>query len=494
MPYVGEVPKSFRCFTAPPQEGDKGHRADDRVRHSPAFHPQPWQPFALARPTLGAQVWQAKMARVWLTLAGTAGTGTSWLIVARHARTAEQKFFTSAGSSLGLRVGLTRWNGEQGWPLRSRSRNGALPPPLTFLAGGVQWPNAANEWLEPSMNADTFLQCILDDPAGAATMWPILADWLEDQGDARAELVRLCHDPRYRPSLAGLERDARVRDLLAAGLSPCVPAWDNSLGMKLALIPAGKFLMGSPAKEAERSADEGPQHEVEITKPFYLGIHPVTVGTFRTFVQRSGYKTEAEKSGGTYRWAGGRWELDPNTNWLKPGFKQSKDHPVNCVSWNDAQTFCKWLGEIEKERAYRLPTEAEWEYACRGGAPSSTPSHFGDSLSSAQANFDGKCPYGGASKGQHLKRTTAGGSYKANAFGLFDMHGNVWEWCADLYGAYTRQSLKDPPGPATGQLRILRGGSWGVNGRYCRSACRFSNFPGNRGINFGFRVVCSART
>ena len=322
------------------------------------------------------------------------------------------------------------------------------------------------------MNADTFLQSILDNPAGAATTWPILADWLEEQGDARAELVRLCHDPRYRPSLAGVERDARVRALLAAGLLPCVPAWDNSLGMKLALIPAGTFLMGSPANEAHRSADEE-QHQVEITRPFYLGIHPVTQEQYEKVMGKNPSHFTKGKGGGS-------------------------SHPVEQVSWEEAVEFCRRLSEKPEEkrlgRMYRLPAEAEWEYACRGGATSSQPFHFGDSLSSAQANFDGHHPYGGDSKRQYLKRTTAVGSYTANAFGLFDMHGNVWEWCADWYGAYASQSLKDPTGPTTGQRRVLRGGSWLNHGHRCRSAHRINHGPGLRFNLIGFRVVCSPRT
>ena len=322
------------------------------------------------------------------------------------------------------------------------------------------------------MNADTFLQSILDDPAGAATTWPILADWLEEQGDARAELVRLCHDPRYRPDLSGVERDARVRVLLAAGLLPCVPAWTNSIGMKLVLIPAGKFLMGSPASEAHRSANEV-QHAVEITWPFCLGIYPVTQEQYKKMMGKNPAHFTKRKGGGPR-------------------------HPVEKVSWQDGVDFCRRLSEKAEEtrwgRVYRLPTEAEWEYACRGGAPSSTPFHFGDSLSSAQANFNGNYPYGGEAKRQYLERTTVVGYYKANAFGLFDLHGNVWEWCADWYGAYGSQSLKDPTGPAPGALRVLRGGAWYCNGHFCRSACRYYGAPRVRRSYFGFRVVSSPRT
>jgi formylglycine-generating enzyme len=138
-----------------------------------------------------------------------------------------------------------------------------------------------------------------------------------------------------------------------------------------------------------------------------------------------------------------------------------------------------------------LPTEAEWEYACRGGAPSK-PFHFGDSLSSKQANFDGNWPSGGADKGRFLARPCDVGSYPPNAFGLYDMHGNVWEWCQDWYdkGYYRYCDKQDPQGPEKGEARVLRGGSWYYYGRYCRSALRRRIEPGDRNFDFGFRVVC----
>jgi formylglycine-generating enzyme required for sulfatase activity len=145
---------------------------------------------------------------------------------------------------------------------------------------------------------------------------------------------------------------------------------------------------------------------------------------------------------------------------------------------------------------YRLPTEAEWEYACRAGT--TTPFHFGKSLSSRQANFDGNHPYGGAEKGPYLARTCKVGSYKPNKFGLYDMHGNVHQWCSDWYDKdyYKDSPAKDPLGPDRGAVRVLRGGSWIVLGRFCRAADRLTNDPGGRDYNMGFRVACSrpART
>jgi formylglycine-generating enzyme required for sulfatase activity/tRNA A-37 threonylcarbamoyl transferase component Bud32 len=252
----------------------------------------------------------------------------------------------------------------------------------------------------------------------------------------------------------------------------------NSLGMKFARVPAGTFLMGSPEAEVERSPDEQ-QHKVEITKDFYLGVYEVTQEQYQKVMgNNSSYFSPA--SGGQDRVAG----LD------------IRSFPVERVSWHDAVEFCNKLNELPEERAagrtYRLPTEAEWEYACRGGATAYQVFSFGNSLSSNQANFDGNFPYGNAPKGPRLGRPTTVGSYQPNGFGLYDMHGNVYEWCADWHdenhGAGPR---KDPTGPAAGTRRVLRGGSWLDNGRHCRSAARIGFGPGNRIYDNGLRVVCS---
>ena len=180
-------------------------------------------------------------------------------------------------------------------------------------------------------------------------------------------------------------------------------------------------------------------------------------------------------------------------------FGGNPDHPVEKVSWNDAAEFCKSLSALPAEeeagRSYRLPTEAEWEFACRAGT--TTPFHFGKmasaSASSKDANFDGNHPYGGAAKGPYLKRTSKVGSYEPNSWGLYDMHGNVREWCADWFAEdyFRKRENNDPQGPPTGDLRVLRGGSWGGKGKNCRTAYREGASPTNRNNSgFGFRVVC----
>src|SRR5262249_23708089 len=174
------------------------------------------------------------------------------------------------------------------------------------------------------------------------------------------------------------------------------------------------------------------------------------------------------------------WTQDPRCTWRAPGFAQADDEPVVCVSWNDAVAFVEWLARKDG-KPYRLPTEAEWEHACRAGT--STPVWVGSSASSHQANFNGNFPYGGAKKGPYLAKTSKVGSYPPNAWGLYDTHGNVWEWCADWYDEhyYAKSPAVDPPGPATGTERILRGSSWLNWGKgVCRAAVRGGYAPASR--------------
>ena len=182
------------------------------------------------------------------------------------------------------------------------------------------------------------------------------------------------------------------------------------------------------------------------------------------------------------------------------GGLSTRSFPVERVSWEDAVEFCRKLSDLDEEkrsrRTYRLPTEAEWEYACRAGSGPENPFSFGRVLSSAQANFDGHHPYGGAAEGPHLARTAKVGSYPPNALGLYDMHGNVWEWCADWYGHgyYKESPSRDPSAPQNGKRRVVRGGSCYNSGGDCRAACRNSDAPNSRCLTFGLRVVCSIPT
>jgi formylglycine-generating enzyme required for sulfatase activity len=263
---------------------------------------------------------------------------------------------------------------------------------------------------------------------------------------------------------------------------PLPGSFTNSIGMRLVLVRPGKFLMGSPADEAERGGDEQ-QHEVTITKPFYLGVCPVTQGQWKAVM------------GNNPAWFGRGGKGDPRVKGA--GDAELEQFPVECVSWEDAQAFLKRLAALREEarngREYRLPSEAEWEYACRGGPDwSPLPFHIDhpcSSLSSTQANFDGNSPYGRAPRGPNLARPCKVGSYEPNSLGLYDVHGNVWEWCSDWFGPYPSAPVTDPLGPSDGAARVVRGGSWRGNGMECRAASRVRFAPSGRLYYLGFRVA-----
>ena len=288
--------------------------------------------------------------------------------------------------------------------------------------------------------------------------------------------------------------------------------------MSLVLIPAGTFTMGSTEEELEALrqkwpdvldvlvgglfAGERPAHKVTISKAFCMGKHEVTVGQFRRFVEAAGYRTDAEKGTsfkGAVVAAEGKVTIAEDASWRNPYFKQTDDHPVVCVSWNDARAFADWLKATDKARpagtTYRLPTEAEWEYACRAGT--TTWYQWGDDPDKGK----GWCNAGDLTAKKTLPDwtvfnwddgflyTAPVGSFKANAFGLHDMHGNVSEWCEDWYGPYKGGDQTDPTRPALGALRVVRGGSWLCNPREVRSTYRCGLHPVGRADKIGFRVV-----
>ncbi|MDX1967778.1 MAG: CapA family protein [Planctomycetaceae bacterium] len=289
----------------------------------------------------------------------------------------------------------------------------------------------------------------------------------------------------------------------------------NPIGIKLVRIPAGEFLMGSHEPTTAIKAafpedphtpdffnDETPQHRVRITKPFWMGQTEVTIGQFRRFVEETGYRTGPEKDG-----LGG-WGLNPvsrkcegrfpHFTWRDPGFPQSEQHPVLNITWHDAVAFCDWLTNKAGQR-YRLPTEAEWEYACRAG---STQRYSGledpAGLAGISRTLDGlrlkefahvqdiRIPEDGS-----IPFTAPVGSYPANAFGLHDMHGNVWEWTNDWHADdyYANSPVEDPRGPDSGTVRVRRGGAWNSFPIWARASFRNWNSPDTRCVNLGFRVV-----
>lgn len=248
--------------------------------------------------------------------------------------------------------------------------------------------------------------------------------------------------------------------------------------MEFVLVPRGTFLMGSPADETGRSRDEGPQHEVRISKSFHMGKYEVKVSEFREFVKTTGYRTEAEVKGWAWVRRGKKWERDPGLSWDNPGVSQDESHPVTCVSWNDAAEFAKWISRTTG-RSHRLPTEAEWEYACRAGNRSAFGIGAGDgSLESHGWFFQNS----GA-------KTHPVGRKRSNAFGLYDIHGNAREWCQDWYGEYAAGSSVDPSGPSTGAKRVSRGGNWGAGSTDSRCADRKNSIPSDASARIGFRLV-----
>jgi formylglycine-generating enzyme required for sulfatase activity len=265
---------------------------------------------------------------------------------------------------------------------------------------------------------------------------------------------------------------------------------------EMVVVPAGSFAMGSPKDEEGRFDNEGPQHEVKIPRPLAVGRLEVTVDQFAAFVKETG-----RDMGSTCDvWEKGKWSERPGRSWRDPGFAQSGTHPVACVSWDDAKAYVAWLS-ARTGKPYRLPSEAEWEYAARAGT--TTRFHFGNDEKdfcrhgngadrTAQKDVPGAKKWTVLACQDGHAYTAPTGSFATNGFGLHDMHGNLWEWTEDCWHDSYAGAPADGSAWTTGgdcKVRVLRGGSWGYPPRYLRTAVRGQIPTAYRYVNDGFRVV-----
>ena len=339
----------------------------------------------------------------------------------------------------------------------------------------------------------------------AADRSQVLALRIEEEARRMAELAA----KKQAEAMAQAEERARaqaaanVKEAPRAVQRPGSVFQDCADCPRMVVIPAGQFTMGSPAAEAGRGVDEGPQRKVSIAL-YALGRSEVTIAEFRRFADESGYKTEAERdgraqgcSGFIYADPGAAGPASPPvTSWRSPGLTQADSHPVLCVSWNDARAYAQWLSKKTGKR-YRLPTEAEWEYAARAG--SVTARYWGDDPNQAcrfanvadQSRFQ---TWGFGQKHEctdgHYYTAPAGG-YSPNRFGLYDMIGNVWEWTEDCWNASYAGAPADGSAWLAGdcEQRVCRGGSWTTVPRFARSASRHKNTADHRDNLTGFRLA-----
>jgi|SRR5208337_2690076 len=294
-----------------------------------------------------------------------------------------------------------------------------------------------------------------------------------------------------RLNLAAAAKPALKKPKAAPVLSEITVFKDFPEAPEMVIVPKGHFIMGSPPSEPGRSKDEGPRHEIIIPRPFAIGRYPVTRGEFSAFVTATGHQPKS----GAYVWGGTGWALDSKNSWQNPGFEQDGDHPVVCVNLRDAQSYIAWLNSKVSAQAYRLPSEAEWEYACRAGT--ATPFWWGSAITTEQANYNGNYIYeGGGAKGEQRRRTLPVHNFEPNPWGLYQMPGNVLERCEDRWNenAYKEKplALNEVGGAFTAgdsEDNTVRGGSWESDPARLRSAFRNRGSMKNRYSDRGFRVV-----
>jgi formylglycine-generating enzyme required for sulfatase activity len=253
---------------------------------------------------------------------------------------------------------------------------------------------------------------------------------------------------------------------------------------EMVIVPAGSFAMGSPPDEPERAAEREDAVRVTIARPFAIGAFAVTRGEFAAFVKATGHKPNQ----GCYFWTGTTWEERADRSWQSPGFAKDDRHPVLCVALADAKAYAVWLS-ARTGKTYRLPSEAEREYASRAGT--ATPFWWGARISTAQANYNGTLAYAGGAKGEWRQRTLPVDSFPPNPWGLYNVHGNVWDWTEDCWTEANAGNAGDGSARTGGDCRwrVVRGGAWNYAPTYLRAAFRYWNEPNNRSSVQSFRVV-----
>lgn len=296
-------------------------------------------------------------------------------------------------------------------------------------------------------------------------------------------------------------RDREERRVPGAG-KPFCDVWEiggrRFSGPEMVAVPPGSFMMGSPddelGREGWKMGTETPQHKVAIVQPFAIGRYAITRGQFAAFIDNSGHQIESgayvRKRSGMFFWKIEKGDFDPSKSWRNPGFAQDDDHPVVCVSHDDAQAYAGWLAE-KTGKGYRLPSEVEWEYVCR--ASTETPFWWGASIKPEQANYNGNYTYAsGGPKGKYRKGTVSVASFQPNPWGLYQVHGNAWEWCEDVWC----DSYEDAPSDGAalmqggdGSRHVLRGGAWGSIPHSLRAAYRSGFTTVERYSSVGFRLA-----
>lgn len=290
--------------------------------------------------------------------------------------------------------------------------------------------------------------------------------------------------PFFKEKIVSVEIPEGKNVVKEENLTPLM-SYTNSISQKFVRIKNGEFMMGTPESEFRRDPDEN-LHKVKISKDFFIMTKEVSLEEWKKFVDETGYKTESEGKGGALAWIGYKWDKSWKYSWKNPGFEQSGKEPVTCVTYNDAAAFAKWLSEKEGLN-YTLPTEAQWEYSCRAGTESVFS--YGNCLLDTQANFAANSKREDCPEGKNRNRTVETGKLEPNKWGLFDVHGNVMEWCLDFYSNYPEESLSDPSGPESGEYKVVRGCAWETDINNCRAGNRFSELPDSAKNNIGFRLV-----